>query len=471
MDLKPYAGNGRPFVYAMYAPEDRASVEPVLSAMQEKRYEIWASARFDRRRMKKAALVLFFLTPAAAASETVNRAIGYAAQSDHPMLAVHLLPTEQTPAQRLLLNTQQAILRYECASEPAFFEKLFGSQALQNLQVTPAQKRAASLTTWGISGGVLAAAALAVVLALGIHAEVPKDSLLAGLGYGGRMADITQIYIYGAQTSRARSRTSYTGTVYDWERQRWVDRVFFDTADGDVETGGIDDVSDFAQLKNLEQLAVAGNQISDVSPLFGLRKLKFLDIAGNPVGDLTGIGSLDALETLCIAKTDVTSLSPLSGCKSLREVYVDVGQYAAFAGDGATYAFDLIEVGPKEDLLHFDTYLVGGAEEPIEPKRPYFVFLRTLSWAIYDDYTYEVFKNGEPVRIDRVENTTVFAGRADDEVDLWLNRDDFGSYDPNAEYLLVVHYQGANATYAIWHQQDEAHENPMCPELISYSGF
>ena len=37
MNRKAYAGNGKPFIFALFAPEDRENAEFVLSAMQRKR--------------------------------------------------------------------------------------------------------------------------------------------------------------------------------------------------------------------------------------------------------------------------------------------------------------------------------------------------------------------------------------------------------------------------------------------------
>jgi len=64
MMQKPYTGNGKPFVYAMYTQEDKDAVEAVLSALHEKGYELWPSERYEKQRIRKAALVLFFLSPA-----------------------------------------------------------------------------------------------------------------------------------------------------------------------------------------------------------------------------------------------------------------------------------------------------------------------------------------------------------------------------------------------------------------------
>ena len=65
MEHKPYCGNGKPFIYALFAPEDQAGAGAVLSAMQERGFEVWSSARLEKWRMKKSALVLLFLSPAA----------------------------------------------------------------------------------------------------------------------------------------------------------------------------------------------------------------------------------------------------------------------------------------------------------------------------------------------------------------------------------------------------------------------
>ena len=451
MQQKPYAGNGKPFVYAMYAPEDREAAEAVLSAMQEKGYELWPSERFDKRRFGKAALVLFFLSPAAAANEAVNRAIHDAAQRDCAMLVIHLCPTDQTPAQRLMLNTQQAILRYDCASDEAFYTKLFGAQPLQNLQVTRAQKRAASLTTWGISAGVLLAVTAAVVFALGVGAQVPENSLLAELGYQGRLADITSIYLYGDQMSEERSDVTLSGKLRNNEKEIHEDFVFFNDLMDVAEHSDLSDISDFAQLKNLKELSIAGNQVADISPLFQLRDLEFLDLTGNPVEDITGIGALSNLQTLCIGGTLISDLTALAACHNLKQVNLDIQQYHTFAREGAPYDFALVPVGPREELTDISCHIFGGPEEN---GGNYSVFLEAKSLNIYDDYTYEFWKNDRQIRIIGSEMMSSLGNDTLDKTHLFLNQAAFGAYDPSAEYRLIVRYLNWSATYRLWHKHD-----------------
>lgn len=112
MGSKAYSGNGKPFLYAFFAPQDKESAEETILQLWEKELEVWPSERFDRRRIDKSALVLLFLSPEAAQCEETNRVINYVTQTDHPMLAVHLSPTALTPAQRLMLNSQQAMFLF-----------------------------------------------------------------------------------------------------------------------------------------------------------------------------------------------------------------------------------------------------------------------------------------------------------------------------------------------------------------------
>ena len=467
MEFKPYSGNGKPFVYAMFAPEDREGAEAVLAALREKGYEIWPSARFDQRRIDKSALVLLLLSPAGAANGAVNRAITHTVQSDHPLLAVHLAPTTLSPAQRLLLNTQQGILRYECASEAAFLEKLFGSALMQDLQITPAQKRAAGLATWSLSGGIVFAVALAVVLALQIGATVPEDSLLAGLGYTGRMADINEIYVYGETSEAARKDDVVSGVLYDNMSNVFTDAVFFNGMEEFSPFGAISDVSDFGQLKNLKELSLAGNQISDLSPLWNLGNLEYLNLTGNPIRSLDGIDQLTHLSTLSISGTQITDITPLDACRSLKQVYIDADQEKLFS-ESEQRGYALITCGPKEEIQSLTAHIFGGPEEDGDD---YNVFVKTKSWNIYDDYRYELLKNGQSIRIRNVESISEFDNEIQDKTHVNLNQASFGAYDSSAVYTLSVYYEDWSATYQIAHKYDPVYRWASGGLLISTGGF
>ena len=469
MKKKAYAGNGRPFVCVLYAPEDQEGADSVIDALHEKGYDTWPSVRFDKRRIKKAALVLFVLSKAALESDTMNRAIDHTVQTDRPMLAVYLESAELTPAQKLLLNTQQGIMRYDCETDAGFQEKLFGSALLQDLGVTNAQKRAAAVTTWSIAGGVLAAAALALILALGLNATVPDDSLIAELGYTGRISDITGVYLYGDVALTEQSGLSIRGYVIDFEAQTRTDELYYSGSNESAPFGSVGDISDFAQLKNLSELSLAGNCVSDISALFELKNLEYLDLTGNPVASLSGIGELTQLKTLCIGGTQITDLSPLDECEALETVCVDQDQYRAFSAEDAQRAYELILVGPKEELANLSMHIFGGPEEE---GVDYAVFMQTRSVNIYDDYTFEFWKNDEQIQITGIEHFSSLDNGIMDKTHINLNQNAFGTYDPTAEYRLVVHYGDYSATYRVWHKYvaDDDH-NVGGGELISTSGF
>ena len=463
MKQKSYAGNGKPFVYAQFAQQDRAGAEEILAVMQERGYALWASETDDKRRMKKSALALFFLSPAAAKDEALNSAVARAAQTNHPMLIIYLSPPKLTPAQRLLLNTQQAIERRDDVSDATFFEKLFGSSVLQNLLGTSAQKRAARLIAWGIAGGVLAAAALSVVLAFGVRTEVPENSLLAGLGFSGRMSDITNIYIYGEDITQERSDPIICSVIYDKSNDSTSRSIVYNGLDSQAQYGTITDISDFAQLTNLKELSIAGNQIGDIQPLYRLKKLQHLDVSGNPISDISGIGQMPRLKTLCIGGTQITDLSALDDCKRLEQVYVDPDQYHLFAAEQNEHSFAITPIGPLQELANLSCDIFGGPDE----RCLFGIFIRPVSGNVYEDYSYELFKNGRTIPI---------TGRAYDDdimdkVHLLVDEAVMGRYDPNATYTLIVSYGSFSATYQIWHHLDNSAVYSHVGQLIETTGF
>jgi len=315
MEFKPYSGNGKPYILAAYVAEDQELVQPILEDLHSHGNEIWQSQTFDKRRIRKAALVVLFISPAASESEAINKVINYTAQIAKTVLAIHLLPTVFTPAQRLMLNTLQGILRYDCKSDDAFYEKLYGAAVLQNLQVTQAQKNNASQTTWSLSLGIVLAVAVGVFFALNAGGTVAPDSVLADLGYVGRMAEISEIWVYGDSSMGQCSEKAFPYTAFTKENNQ-VSGLKIDNGMSDCKLGNIVSISDFSQLKNLTKLSLAGNQVADITPIFNLKKLTYLDLTANPVSDLTGIGEMSALETLFIDYTKITDLTPLNNCKN-----------------------------------------------------------------------------------------------------------------------------------------------------------
>lgn len=472
MEFKPYSGNGKPFVYAMFAPEDSEYVMKVLLALRDKGYEVWPSTRFDKMRIKKSALVLLLLSPAALENYEVNRTITYAVQMNNPLLVVHIAPVSLTPAQRLLLNTQQGILRHDCASEEAFLDKLVFSTLMRNLQVTTAQKRAASWTTWGLSGVILLTVAFTVVLATQVGAKVSEDSLLAKLGYSGRMSDIEHVYLYGESVDEQRSDTSFIGTEIDYENHQKNPAVFFHGNESTAHFGSIEGVSDFSQLKNLKELTVAANLITDASPLWALRNLEYLDLTGNPIRDISGIENLSRLKELCISGTQIVDIAPLVDCRSLKKVFVDETQYAKFEDNMDGMAFDLVVVGPVEEMRSISCHIFGGVEEIDQPNLGHYsIYIRTKSNNHYLSYDYEVSRNGVPLDITQIQYFHLNDDLGGGKTHLSIDVNQMFSYDPTARYTVKITCKGYSVTYQIWHKYDAASKFAGNGNLIISEGF
>lgn len=471
MERKPYSGNGKPFVYAMYAHDDKEGAEETIHQLWEKEFEVWPSERFDRWKIEKSALFVLFLSPAAAADEAVNRAINYAVQRDHPMLTVYLAQTALSPAQRLLLNSQQGIMRDEAATEEEYFEQLFGSKLLNQLTVTRAQICAARVTTWSSIFGILGATALAIVLALGGGAKVPEDSLLSELGFSGRMGQIQGIFLYGDQVKDEKSEKAYLGRIHVGDGETTSPAIVYNDGESAL-FGAIQDVSDLGQLSNLKQLSLAGNAVEDITPLFSLKNLTFLDLTGNPVKDLAGIDSLKRLETLNISSTQVSDLAPLYGCETLRTVYLDEAQFARFSEDALGAPFTLTVVGPAEELRNLSCHIFAGPEEYDRPNDVYYgVFIQAKYMETYTSYGYVAYKDGAALPITQIEDVDINNDGAGEKMHLLIKISDMQRYNPDSVYTLKVSYGAYSATYRMWHKYDETGQNPNNGVLIAAEGF
>ena len=101
-------------------------------------------------------------------------------------------------------------------------------------------------------------------------------------------------------------------------------------------------------------------------------------------------------------------------------------------------------------------HIFGGAEDG---GGAYTLYTRTISMKIYNDYTYEFWKNDEQIRITGRKPEPDFDSR-NTKVHLSIDQTQFGSYDPNAVYRMIVHYGEHSATYQLWHKYDTAGLDP-----------
>jgi hypothetical protein len=187
-----------------------------------------------------------------------------------------------------------------------------------------------------------------------------------------------------------------------------------------------------------------------------LKKLTYLDISNNPVTTLTGIEAMKNLKAVNIAYTKVTDLTPLLNCPVLQTVYMDDAMYEAYSDLLASAGFQIVIVGSRDELPWLSIHIFGGEEEWSEKLTNYGVYIRTATWNLYTQYSYELRKNGTVIGYsgpDYIDET----GDGDaDKTHLNPNAGEMGSYDPNATYTLTITVGDQSATYQIWHKYDKS---------------
>ena len=85
--------------------------------------------------------------------------------------------------------------------------------------------------------------------------------------------------------------------------------------------GSITDLSDLAQMTNLEELALCNQRIEDISGLKDL-PLKELYLSKNMITDFSVIQSLIDLDILCILENPAVDLSPLRDCGNISQLNI-----------------------------------------------------------------------------------------------------------------------------------------------------
>jgi hypothetical protein len=490
MKIKRYCGDTKPFVYAVFHGADNAKAQEVLENLCAKGYLVWYEDSFGRRskkRMEKATLVMLFMSRAASADDSVNAAISFAAMKNIPILTIYLAQTELTPAQKLQLNTYQGLMKYSFESEEFFYEKLYGSSAMQWTSVTPAQKKNVRRKN-SISLAVAAAAVFVIVfivLLSSVGGSVKEGSLMYDFGYTGALSDITDIYIYAIKTMDTNQGASRPlmkdGTDY---------LQIIETGETLI-MGKIENISDFAQLKKLKTLVFTGNTLIDISPLYELNHLEYIDVSCNPVANLDGIGKITSLNTLNIAYTDISDISPLIDCPSLKLVNVSCDMERLFAGVDANFEIDVsdhswsdwyvtveptytekgqqqrscVTCGKTEDetlpvvdlanlgIENLEPHIFGGVEEwgeIVADHNFYGIYIKGVN----TEYNYVFRKNGTIISCSGREYL-------DDDDDGLLNKThifpdmlQMQDYDPDATYTLEVADNGKSYTYSIRHKFD-----------------
>ena len=95
----------------------------------------------------------------------------------------------------------------------------------------------------------------------------------------------------------------------------WMER----TAASDLCAENITDLSDLAQMVNLEELALCNQKIEDISGLKEL-PLKKLYLSKNMITDFSVLLNLIDLDTLCIMENPAENLSVIGECTGIFKI-------------------------------------------------------------------------------------------------------------------------------------------------------
>ena len=91
------------------------------------------------------------------------------------------------------------------------------------------------------------------------------------------------------------------------------------------------DILPLAEMTNLKELQLDGNQITDLTPLAGLTQLEILHLGGDEGGneslqDLSPLSGLNNLKELYLPASSLNDLSPLSGLSGLERLALRAGE-------------------------------------------------------------------------------------------------------------------------------------------------
>jgi len=133
---------------------------------------------------------------------------------------------------------------------------------------------------------------------------------------------VTELYIFGNEIAAKTEE----------EMNRTADQLF---AENKMKTGPIKSLSDLEKMPNLENVAIAMQQVSDLTPLASLPQLQVVIVKNNPIEDIFPLRGLKQLERLDLFGALVEDFTPLADCPKLTNLQAGgtlARTPAAFAG-------------------------------------------------------------------------------------------------------------------------------------------
>lgn len=343
--MKPYSGNQKPYIYAVFEDGNDPRVRNALAALTESKTALWwsgkAFSRAEAVRVQKAGAVLLFLTQNLSREERFRSVVTTAIRHEKSILTVYLEDVPLDACLTMQLQTAQALFYRKFASEDAYLQAVKTVPAFNGMKVTKEQKanqkrRGTMAVLVPIAAAVFLflTVVMPFLIAEAVHAASLKQFGLYGLSEEELLA-IRELNIVGDRIVDSRIHAWYgwddeTKVLYDQEDA--TGEMTRRTDDNGIPHGSITDLSDLRLLPNLEVLRLEGQQITDISPIFELKKIHTLALCCNPIESLEGIEALENLESLDVTSTKIRDLSPLRNCTKLSFFQEDCTDLTSLAG-------------------------------------------------------------------------------------------------------------------------------------------
>jgi hypothetical protein len=139
--FSPYEGEEE-YIFVSYSHKDDEKVYRLIQQLYDRGYRIWydegikAGTMWNEiiaQHIKKATLVLLFMSPNAVVSVPVNEEITFAKRNKKPIVPIFLCETKINDGLELQLSLIQWEFYYEYANDDLFFIKLLSSPLFENI--------------------------------------------------------------------------------------------------------------------------------------------------------------------------------------------------------------------------------------------------------------------------------------------------------------------------------------------------
>ena len=324
-----YGGFAR-YLYVIAERADEAAFLPILDAFKKRGYRV--CYRPDLRgekaddRIDAASGVIVFVSRVFVQNDALLDAVARASCEGKTIISVGLEAVDLPAAHAMLLESRQALRRYEFTDDDAFYERLFSSQHLRARKPTRQRvmRRLRAVGGW-LGGALLLLTALALAVLFTARALLSPFEKQPAV----QTAEETAAQPTVAATDAAAQTTgqvSYTPgaplTVDDLSSIQglWIvgAEIFEDSDrfdDPAISKGSIGDLSDLAQFPNLTSIRLyKQSEPVDLSFLFSCKSLRRVYLNDVRVVTFEGIEKMQSLSVLSIVDCGTVDLTPLKDC-------------------------------------------------------------------------------------------------------------------------------------------------------------